>query len=50
MAMLGNTLGKRGNHVVVYMLTQWYNAPKDEATWELYSGIEKRFPNFKFTI
>ena len=44
MAVLDRKLGKQGNHAVVYVLIQWSIAPKEEATWELYSDVEKRFP------
>ena len=45
-AVLDRRLGKQGNHAVVYVLIQWSNTPKEEATWELYSYIEKRFLQF----
>jgi len=45
-AVLDRKLGKSGNRAVVYVLIQWSNAPKEEATWELYSNIEKKFPKF----
>jgi len=45
-AVLARKLGKRGNHAVVYLLIQWSNRPKEEATWDLYSDIEVRFPSF----
>lgn len=45
-AVLDRKLGKKGNHAVVFVLIQRANCTKEEATWELYSDIEKRFPNF----
>ena len=45
-AILARRLGKKGNKAVVYLLVQWSNRPKEEATWELYSDIEAKFPNF----
>ena len=44
--ILARRLGKKGNKAVVYLLIQWSNRPKEEATWELYSDIEAKFPNF----
>ena len=44
--ILSRKLGKKGNKAVVYLLIQWANKPKEEATWELYSDIEAKFPNF----
>ena len=45
-AVLARRLGKKGNKPVVYVLIQWSNKPKEEATWELYHEIEAKFPNF----
>ena len=45
-AILDRKLGKQGNWTVVYILVQWSNMPREKATWELYSDIEKRFPQF----
>ena len=45
-AILDRRLGKKGNKAVVYLLIQWSNRPKEEATWELYSDIEAKFPHF----
>ena len=44
--VLARRLGKKGNRVVVYVLIQWSNKPKEEATWECYFEIEAKFPNF----
>ncbi|XP_074265864.1 uncharacterized protein LOC141588317 [Silene latifolia] len=38
---------KKGNHVVVYLLIQWSNGSHEDATWEPYDDIEKRFPEFQ---
>ena len=46
LAVLDKKLGKSGNRAVVYVLIQWSNAPKEEATWELYPDVEKKFPQF----
>jgi len=48
-AVLARRLGKKGNRAVVYLLIQWSNRPKEEATWELYSDIEAKFPHFNLT-
>jgi len=45
-AVLDRKLGKQGNRGEVYVLIQWSNSPKEEATWEFYSDIERRFPQF----
>ena len=45
-AVLDRKLGRKGHGAVVYVLIQWSNTPKEEATWELYTDIEKRFPGF----
>ena len=45
-AVLARRLGKKGNHAIVYLLIQWSNRPKEEATWELYTDIAARFPSF----
>jgi len=45
-AVLARKLGKRGNKAIVYLLIQWSNKPKEEATWELYTNIKTRFPSF----
>ena len=33
-AILARKLGKKGNKAVVYLLIQWSNKSKEEATWE----------------
>jgi len=38
---------RQGNRAVVYVL-QWSAGSNEEATWELYSDIEKRFPEFNW--
>ena len=45
-AVLDRKLGRKGNSAVVYVLIHWSHSPKEDATWELYSDIEKRFPHF----
>jgi len=45
-AVLARKKGKKGNYAVVYLLIQWSNWSKEEATRELYSDIETRFPSF----
>jgi len=45
-AILAHKLGKTGNNAVVYLLIQWSNKSKEEATWDLYTDIEAKFPSF----
>jgi len=45
-AILNRRLGKKDHGVVVYVLIQWSNTSKEEATWELYTDIKKCSPNF----
>lgn len=46
LAVLNRKLGKKGNKAIVYVLIQWSNSPKEEATWEPYTEIARRFPHF----
>jgi len=48
-AILDCRLGKLGNKAAVYLLIHWSTGSREEATWELYSDIEHRFPNFNLT-
>ena len=48
-AVLDRKLGKLGNRAAVYVLIQWSIGSKEEATWELYSDIEQKFPHFDLT-
>ena len=45
-AVLDRRLGKQGHKAVVYVLIQWSIGSKEDATWELYSDIEQKFPQF----
>jgi len=45
-AVLDRRLGKKGNRAEVYVLIQWSNTSKEEATRELHTDIEKRFSQF----
>ena len=45
-AVLDRKLGKKGNHAVVYVLIQWSTGSKEDATWELYTEMEKHLPSF----
>jgi len=45
-AILDRRLGKVGNKAVVYLLIQWSTGSREEATWDLYSDIEQKFPDF----
>ena len=48
-AILDRRLGKQGNRAVVYVLVQWSTGSREEATWELYSDMEQKFPSFDLT-
>nr|GEZ65306.1 hypothetical protein [Tanacetum cinerariifolium] len=39
---------KENNKLVVYVLIQWSNGSPDDATWELATALEKKFPDFLF--
>jgi len=45
-AVLDRRLGKQGHKAVVYVLIQLSTGSKEDATWELYSDIERKFPQF----
>ena len=46
LAILERRLGKLNNRPVMYVLIQWTNRPKEEATWEVYHDLLARFPDF----
>ncbi|GKE98558.1 hypothetical protein Tco_0021909 [Tanacetum coccineum] len=37
---------KQENRAMVYGLVQWTNGTEDDATWDLLTDLEKRFPDF----
>lgn len=39
-------MAKQGNRAVVYALVQWSNGSAEDATWELITDLQKRFPDF----
>nr|GEY02921.1 hypothetical protein [Tanacetum cinerariifolium] len=39
---------KENNKLVVYVLIQWSNGSPNDATWELATTLEKKFPDFLF--
>ncbi|KAK9683131.1 hypothetical protein RND81_10G118900 [Saponaria officinalis] len=45
-AVLDRRLMKKGMQGVVYVLIQWSNSTVEDATWEPYDEIKKRFPGF----
>ncbi|XP_074313565.1 uncharacterized protein LOC141648747 [Silene latifolia] len=45
-AVLSRRLVKKGLGAVVYVLVQWSNSTKEDATLEPYDYIKRRFPNF----
>jgi len=48
-AILDRKLGKVGHRAEVYLLVQWSTGGREDATWELYSEVEKRFPHLDLT-
>jgi hypothetical protein len=45
-AILERRLGKVHNKPVMFVLVQWANMAKEDATWELYHDFVERFPQF----
>jgi len=48
-AILDRRLKQVGHRGVVYLLVQWSTGSREDATWESYSDMEKRFPRLDFT-
>ena len=48
-AILDRRLGKVGNKGEVFLLVQWSTGTREDATWELYSEMERRFPHRDFS-
>jgi len=48
-AILDRKLGKVGNRAEVFLLVQWSTGSREDATWERYSEMERRFPHQDFT-
>ncbi|GJT52693.1 reverse transcriptase [Tanacetum coccineum] len=46
-AILDRRMKKVNNRVAVYVLVKWSNHTDEDATWELYSDLLQRFPDFK---
>ncbi|GJX62542.1 reverse transcriptase [Tanacetum coccineum] len=46
-AILDRRLAKRRNVAAVFVLVQWANGSKEDATWEPIEQIQKNFPSFK---
>nr|GEU70407.1 hypothetical protein [Tanacetum cinerariifolium] len=46
--VLDRKMVKEKNKLVVYVLIQWSNGSLDDATWELATALEKKFPDFPF--
>ncbi|GKE50946.1 reverse transcriptase, partial [Tanacetum coccineum] len=44
--IIDRRLGKLNNRVVAYVLVQWSNGSEEGATWELYTYLLKKFPDF----
>ena len=48
-AILDRRLKQVGHKVVVYLLVQWSTGTREDATWESYLDMERRFPHLDFT-
>ncbi|GKD58972.1 reverse transcriptase [Tanacetum coccineum] len=46
-AILDRKIKKVNNRVAFYVLVKWSNHTDEDATWELYSDLLQRFPDFK---
>nr|GEV66531.1 hypothetical protein [Tanacetum cinerariifolium] len=46
-AILERRLAKKGNSATVFVLVQWSNGSKEDATWEPIEDLQKRFPDFQ---
>ncbi|GJU59228.1 retrotransposable element Tf2, partial [Tanacetum coccineum] len=46
LSILERRMAKRRNTVVVYVLVQWTNGSREDATWEPIEEIQKKFPSF----
>nr|GFA63712.1 hypothetical protein [Tanacetum cinerariifolium] len=42
-AIIGKRLGKLNNKVVLYVSVKWINQAEEDAIWELYTDLVKRF-------
>ena len=45
-AVLDRQLVKKGHRPATRVLVQWTNGGTDEATWELWEDIHRKFPKF----
>ena len=45
-SILAHRMVKKGNQAHAEVLIKWKLLPKDEATWESYQDLIRRFPNF----
>nr|GEU83381.1 retrovirus-related Pol polyprotein from transposon TNT 1-94 [Tanacetum cinerariifolium] len=44
--ILDRRIGKLNNKATTYVLIEWVNHPKEDATWELFKELMQRFPDF----
>lgn len=44
--VLEKQLGKKGNRPEMMVLVQWRNGMPQEATWEIWEELSKKFPEF----
>nr|GEX03834.1 retrotransposon protein, putative, unclassified [Tanacetum cinerariifolium] len=49
-AILERRLAKKGNFATVFVLVQWSNGSKEDATWEPIEDLQKRFPDFNVNL
>lgn len=45
-AILDRKMVKRGRIAATKVLVKWKDSPNDQATWEFYYDLIKKFPNF----
>ncbi|MCI45264.1 hypothetical protein A2U01_0066503, partial [Trifolium medium] len=44
--ILDRKMARRGRVAATKVLVQWKDSPPEQATWEYYYDLLKRFPNF----
>lgn len=44
--IIDRRMGNMNNKPAVYVLVQWSNGSEAEATWELYTDLLKKYPDF----
>lgn len=46
LCILNRRMVKRDNKHVPQVLIQWFNLPREQATWEDYDKLKEQFPQF----